>query len=278
MKKEELNIIEKKPFNAETPMKSLTEEYTSTSQYFVRNHFNVPEITLNSWSLTINGEVESSLNLSLSELQAYPKKELIMTMECAGNGRAFMKPVPGGTRWVFGAVSTIIFSGTALHNILNQAKLNENAKEVVFIGADQGEVDQNRVESYSRSLPLETTLHPDTLLVWELNYKPLTENHGYPLRLVVPNWYGMASVKWLKTITVQSKPFEGYFQKERYMYKSSSDSHDAQPINIMKVRSLIGYRIEGAKLALESFKIQGSAWSGYASIKKVEISTDGGIS
>jgi DMSO/TMAO reductase YedYZ molybdopterin-dependent catalytic subunit len=132
------------------------------------------------------------------------------------------------------------------------------------------------VESFTRSLPLEIALEADTLLVREMNGAPLTADHGFPLRLVVPGWYGVASVKWLTRITVLRRPLKAFYQTERYVYEGERGTPNGAPVTRMRVRSLVARPAEGAELAGGPVEIAGSAWSGDAPIREVAVSTDGG--
>jgi DMSO/TMAO reductase YedYZ molybdopterin-dependent catalytic subunit len=181
----ELSTVSEMPYNAETPLPALLDEVTDSDLVYVRNHFDVPKIDASDWMLELGGAVESPQAFSLSDITALPAKTLRMTLECAGNGRASMDPVPAGTRWGYGAVSAVEFSGTPLSNLLDQAGISKKAAEVVFHGADKGEPMPGRTEQYVRSLPLDVALKPDTILAWEMNGAPLSTNHGYPLRLAI---------------------------------------------------------------------------------------------
>ncbi len=266
------------PFNAETPIQALCEPITPTPLVYVRNHFKVPKINPRAWRLVVDGIVERPLRLSLAELQRLPLRKLVVTLECAGNGRTLIAPVPAGTPWRLGAVSTIRVTGTSLHHVLERAKIKRGATEVLFVGADKGKVKEQRIEPFARSLSLEVARNPDILLVWSLNDKRLPLQHGYPIRLLVPNWYGMASVKWLVRISVLPRPFEGHFQKENYVYEGERGTRGSRPVTLMRARSLIYWPTDGSKHLLGRIKLLGIAWSGHGSISRVEVSTNKGRS
>lgn len=273
-----LVVVEEEPFNAETPMEALAEPLTPNFLFYVRNHFGVPRLEAETWRLAVDGAVENSLDLSLEDLKGLPRRMLTVTLECAGNGRTMISPVPAGTPWCFGAVSTATFTGTPLRTILDKAKLHPEAKEILFVGADQGEVEPGRMVRFARSLSCEIACHPDTLLAWAMNDEPLTPDHGFPLRLVVPKWYGVASVKWLERITAMSGPFNGYYQTERYVYLGERGTSEATPVTVMRVRSIIGRPLDGANLPLAPLEVAGTAWSGAGQIVRVEVSADEGRS
>ncbi|MEE9163748.1 MAG: sulfite oxidase [Thermoplasmata archaeon] len=240
---------------------------------YVRNHFEVPKLEILEWALEVGGSVHVPQSLSNRDLRDLPTRVGRMTLECAGNGRKNMEPIPAGTPWGHGAVSIVRFTGTPVSNVLNKAGILKEAAEVVFYGADSGEVEPGRTEPYVRSLPLEVALSPDTILAWEMNGEPLTANHGFPLRLVVPGWYGMASVKWLRRITVSPEKFSGFFQDEQYVYSEENGTPEGAPVRRIRVRSLI---LDSAEKAGGQLEIVGVAWSGEGTISQVEISWDGG--
>ena len=272
--------IESNPFNAETPMRALTEPITPTRLFYVRNHFDVPRIDGETWRLTVDGEVERRLQLSLKELQSLPKRTEGVTMECAGNARARMVPIPKGTPFGDGAVGTARFTGTPLSLLLDQVTPLSEAVEVLFVGADKGEAEPGRVEPFARSLPLDAARKSGALLAWAMNDEALLPEHGFPLRLVVPGWYGVASVKWLTEISILQSPFNGYFQREQYVYvgERGGGAPEGAPVTLMRVRSVIGNPSDGMSVAIGPVEIAGTAWSGFGSISKVEVSVDNGRS
>lgn len=270
--------VQMDPFNAETPIEALSEPITPTPLVYVRNHFDVPKIDIEAWRLVVDGMVERPLRITLSDLQDLPHRQIVVTLECAGNGRALMAPIPSGTPWRLGAVSTIRVTGTPLYHVLERARIKSEAIEVLFVGADRGAVKERQIEPFARSLSLDVAGNPDVLLVWALNDEALTLEHGYPVRLIVPNWYGMASVKWLVRISALPRPFEGYFQKENYVYEGESDRPGSRPVTLMRTRSLISSPADGSEHPLGTMRLLGMAWSGHGSISHVEISTDQGSS
>lgn len=267
---------EEEPFNAGTPIEALAEPVTPNRIFYVRNHFDVPELDPEAWRLEVGGEVESPVTLSLTDLRRLPPRSVTVTMECAGNGRRMMDPLPGGTPWSLDAVSTARFSGTSLRKVLDGARVKPEAVEIVFEGADRGEVSEGRVEPYARSLPTAVARDPDVLLAWEMNGEPLPPHHGHPVRLVVPSWYGMASVKWLVRVRASRGRFRGWFQAERYVYVGREDRADGAPLTHKRVRALIARPPDGETLPAGAVEIAGVAWSGGVGVRRVEVSTDGG--
>lgn len=267
-----------RPYNAETPLAALQQEVTSLDQVYIRNHFDIPKLDAASWTLNVTGDLNRPMAISYSELQALPAKTLRVTLECAGNGRRSIKPAPPGTPWDYGAVSIVEFTGTPLSNLLKKAGPSEAVVEAVFQGADRGEVAPGRQQGFVRSLPLDVVRHPDTLLVWQMNGQQLTPDHGYPVRLVVPGWYGMASVKWLREIRLVSEPFSGFFQNEHYVYWGEQATAEGEPVRRMRVRSLILSPADGAELHDGRVEVTGIAWSGSGAVVQVDVSTDAGAS
>jgi len=271
--------IESNPLNAETPMQALTEPITPARLFYVRNHFDVPRIDEEKWRLTVDGEVKRALQLSLKELQRFPKRTVGMTLECAGNGRTLMVPIPKGTPFAHGAVGTARFTGTPLSLLLDQVTPLSEAVEVLFVGADEGKVEPGWAESFARSIPLDVARKSDALLAWDMNDEALLPEHGFPVRLVVPGWYGMASVKWLIKISILQSPFSGYQQKQYvYLQERGSENAERTPVTLMKVRAVIGHPLDRAAMETGPVEIAGTAWSGFGSIRMIEVSVDNGRS
>jgi DMSO/TMAO reductase YedYZ molybdopterin-dependent catalytic subunit len=270
-----LKVVQADPFNAESPLGALAAPITPTEQFYVRSNFPVPALDVDSWRLQVSGLVERRGSFSLQDLQALPRTKLTTVLECAGNGRKLMAPVPPGTPWGLGAVSTGRFGGVRLRTVLESCGLDESVREIVFRGADGGPVEGGRTVAFERSLPPDTALHPDTLLAWEMNGAPLTPAHGFPVRLVVPGWYAVASVKWLAEITALDAPFTGHFQRERYVYRGHPSFADHTPVTRVQVRSLIATPADGAHIT-GSCTVRGAAWSGEGGITRVQLSDDDG--
>jgi DMSO/TMAO reductase YedYZ molybdopterin-dependent catalytic subunit len=268
--------VQSDPYNAETPLPRLSAGVTATDSFYVRNHFDVPSLDLRDWRLVMEGAVGTSLSLSFPEIQTLPVRRLRVTLECAGNGRTLMRPAPASTPWTLGAVSTADFAGAPLGALLDRASPRADAVELLFTGADEGEVGPGKRIAFERSLSLAECRRDEVLLAWEMNGEPLRPLHGFPLRLVVPRWYGVASVKWLTRITALTQPFRGYFQSEHYVYRSAAGA-PGDPVSRMRVRALIAAPSDGDVLSSSPAEISGVAWSGDAPVARVEVSVDGGI-
>jgi sulfane dehydrogenase subunit SoxC len=266
--------------NRETPLAALALDRTPDGAFYRRSNFAVPRLDAAGWELPVRGGVEHPITFTMDTLHALPRHEATVTMECAGNGRAALLPPAPGVQWGLGAVSTATFAGARLSDVLAAARPRPDAVEVLFTGADRGLVGGHGPERpFARSLPLASALDGDVLLAWEMNGEPLPTEHGYPLRLVVPRWYGVASVKWLAEVRVLAEPFRGHFQAEKYVYLQEAGTPDGTPVTRMRVRALIASPSDGdAVVAGVELELRGTAWSGEGEVVRVEVSADGGRS
>jgi DMSO/TMAO reductase YedYZ molybdopterin-dependent catalytic subunit len=264
-----------RPLNCETSIPALIGGVVMpNARFYVRNHFQTPRLDPASWQLEVSGLVERPLRLSLRELHNMRSETLVATLECAGNGRSAFDPPAEGEQWQFGAVSTAEWTGVPLAEILDRAGLRPEAREIVFRGADQGDVgDPAGPVRFERSLPVTDAGHSGSLLAYAMNGEPLPLEHGYPMRLIVPGWYAVASVKWLTEIDVIGAPFTGFFQTERYIYETEHDGTVArEPVRLQQVRSVITQPSAGQEVPAGDLVVRGVAWSGAAPIDKVEVS------
>jgi len=267
----------------ETPVEFMTEWITPVNHFFVRNHMFAPEkIDAAAWKLTIAGEVEKPLTLTLTDLERIPVHSITNTMECAGNGRSFQSPKVPGVQWGKGAVGNARYSGPSLKSLLEKAGLKDTAKHVQFRGLDQV---PGKVPPFIRSIPIEKAMDADTLVATRMNGAALPWHHGFPARAMTPGWVGAASCKWLTQITVLDRPAEGNFMSPGYRFPNTPGKpgepvkpEDTHSLTALTVKSLIAAPSEGAKLKAGTHVIQGVAWAGEADITQVEISTDGGAS
>jgi DMSO/TMAO reductase YedYZ molybdopterin-dependent catalytic subunit len=274
-------VREREPLNLEMPFGSLDGFITPVDRFFVRSHFSIPQIDVKTWRLKIVGEVETPLELTYDEVSAMEPRTTPVTMECAGNGRAFLTPAAAGAQWERGAVSTAEWTGVRLSEVLRRAGLKDSGREVIFEGADRGEIREPPGPAgkshYARSLPLRKA-NEDVLLAFKMNGEELTPAHGAPLRVIVPGWYGMASVKWLTRIIASDQPFHGYYQTIDYAYWERGPSAPTLvPITEMQVKAQIARPgFADAVRAGQTYPVRGAAWTSEAEITKVEISTNGG--
>lgn len=253
----------------ETPLGALDGLITPTRLHFIRNHFPSPSIDPESWRLVVDGEVDRPLDLSYADVRRLPSTSRPILIECAGNGRSRFSPQAEGTQWTDGAVSVAEWTGVPLGDVLRRAGIRPNAVHVVARGADAGNVE--------RGLPVDVALGPDTLLAYAMNGESLPADHGFPLRLVVPGWVGIASIKWLERLTVIPRPLEGPYQTVRYVF-DGPDYPDRPPATVLLVKSVIARPSPGDTVPAGPSLVSGFAWSGSAGIVRVELSTDGGAS
>jgi DMSO/TMAO reductase YedYZ molybdopterin-dependent catalytic subunit len=271
-------VVTQFPENSETPLGDVHGWVTPTRLFFVRNHFDVPTIDLDTWRLSIGGCVNRPIELTWNELNDLPQRTLLATLECAGNGRSFLKQRVPGVPWGAGAVAHAEWSGVPLSAVLEQAGVADDAIEIVCEGADRGtEPDHPEPMSFARSLPLKKAVHRDTLLALRMNGEPLTPSHGFPVRLLVPGWYGVASVKWLTRLEAARVPFRGYFQTVKYTIQRAGNGEKA-PIQGMGVKSEIVRPFAGEAMGVGKQRVFGLAWAGEEAVARVELSTDGGQS
>lgn len=271
-------IVTRSPENSETPLDAVCSWVTPTRLFFVRNHFDVPHIDALDWRLAIGGCVGEERTFTLHELSSLPQRTVFSTVECAGNGRSFLQPKQHGVQWGAGAIAHAEWTGVSLRTLLQECRLEPHTVEILFEGADRGtEPGMAEPISFARSLPVDKATHPDTLIALRMNGEPLTPEHGFPARLLVPGWYGVASVKWLTTITALAEPFQGYYQTQKYTIRQEKPA-GAQTVSVgpMAVKSEIIRPREGERLGRGTQRIFGVAWAGEDAVAKVEISTDGG--
>jgi DMSO/TMAO reductase YedYZ molybdopterin-dependent catalytic subunit len=261
------------------PLEALRYPITPAGLHYLLIHYDVPAVEAATWRLDVGGLVERPLSLTLDDLRARPAVEHAVTLECAGNGRARITPRPLSQPWLQEAVGTAIWRGTPLAGVLEEAGLGEDAVEVIFTGLDRG-IEGGEEQRYQRSLGFHDALMPDVLLAYEMNGQPLPPQHGFPLRLVVPGWYGMTSVKWLAEITVVDEPFRGYQMATSYRFRNEEDE-EGEPVTRMQPRALMvppgipEFFTRARTVPLGPVELEGRAWSGYAPIAGVEVTDDG---
>jgi DMSO/TMAO reductase YedYZ molybdopterin-dependent catalytic subunit len=278
-----LIVREKVPENLEFPFATLNSFITPNDKFFVRNHFPIPKVDQRTWRLKVSGAVKKELELSYDALRKMKSKTVVATLECSGNGRAFLTPKAKGVPWQLGAVGNARWTGVPLSDVLEKAGVKRGAVEVILEGADSGELTsdpkpQGKVP-FARSLPLSKANQPDVLLAYKMNGEDLPVAHGSPLRAVVPGWYGVASVKWLQQVIVTKRPFRGFFQTFDYSYfaRFKGGMPVVRPITDMQVKAQIARPTAHEIVKAGSkVKIFGAAWTGNSTVSQVNVSTDGG--
>ena len=261
------------------PLEALRYDITPSGLHYLLVHFDIPEIDESRWRLEIAGNVARPLSLTLGQLRTRPSRSVPVTMECAGNGRARLQPRPVSQPWLVEAVGTAEWTGTSLRDVLLEAGVRPDTVEIVFTGADHGV--QGGVEhDYERSLSLDVATRPEVLLAFEMNGRPLEPQHGAPLRLLVPGWYGMTSVKWLLRITAVTEHFEGYQQAVAYRYQQDEED-PGQGVTTIRVRALMippghpDFMTRRRFVEPGIVSLRGRAWSGDGDVVRVEVGVDG---
>jgi sulfane dehydrogenase subunit SoxC len=263
------------------PLESLRWDITPPGMHYLLIHYDIPAIDPNTFELVIDGLVKTPLSLDLEAIKSRPQVSSVVTLECAGNGRAQLLPRPVSQPWLSEAVGTARWTGTPLASLLREAGIDDGAVDVVFTGADHG-IERGLEQDYQRALPISEAMSDNVMLAYEMNGAPLPPQHGAPLRLIVPGWYGMAHVKWLRRITVVPEPFDG-FQMRAYRLRDAPDEPGI-PLTRIEPRALLvppgfpDFMSRRRVLRSGTVMIEGRAWSGWARINMVQVSLDGGDS
>lgn len=268
------------PDNQETPIHHLPQWITPAEYFYRRNHFPYPMLTQQFFFLPVSGEVGRPYFFSYQQLLSMPSKTVTMVLECSGNKRSYFNPKVYGEQWQDGAISQGVWRGVPLYYLLSLVGIKPSAQEVVLEAQDFGKrTDMEGIFPFARSLPLNKALHPDTLIAYELNGRPIPFEHGYPLRLIVPQWYAMASVKWMKRITVINHAFTGPFQAVDYVYyPHREDDLEKKPVTTINIASIIQQPLNHSLLDTGIHEIFGIAWTGEGTVTEVDISFDEGQS
>jgi DMSO/TMAO reductase YedYZ molybdopterin-dependent catalytic subunit len=261
------------------PLEALRHDVTPLGLHYLLVHYDIPVVDGASWRLTVCGRVREEKTLCLDALRELPSVTRTVTMECAGNGRAKLSPRPLSQPWLLEAVGNATWTGVRVRDVVEPL---DGAVDVLFSGLDRG-VEGGVEQRYERALPVAEALASDVMLAYEVNGVPLPPQHGYPLRLLVPGWYGMTSVKWLGEITVLDEPFRGYQNETAYRFRAHEDD-PGEPVTRMEPRSLIAppgvpdFMTRRRFVDAGRVELEGRAWSGHGAIERVEVSTDGGAS
>jgi sulfite dehydrogenase (cytochrome) subunit A len=262
------------------PLEALRYDVTPPGLHYVLVHYDIPEVDAQDWRLRIGGCLEQPVSLDLDELRAMPSRTVRVTMECAGNGRARYLPRPVSQPWLVEAVGTAEWTGVPLADLLDRARVRGDAVDVVFTGADHG-IERGVEQDYQRALSLDEALAGDVLVAYAMNGQPLPPQHGFPVRLVVPGWYGMAHVKWLTSIEVLDHAFDG-FQND-VAYRLRATPHEpGKPVTRIEPRALLeppgfpDFMSRTRFLHPGPVTLRGRCWSGWAPVSGAEVSIDGG--
>lgn len=262
----DLVIVSEDPLNAETRLDLVDGRVVAAGRHYVRTHFALPSAPDR---IVLDGAVRATREITLDEVRGSANRTIDVTLECAGNGRRFLDPPVPGEQWALGAVGNATWTGVSLGELV-RGNVLPSATELLFRGADEGTPkDLGRRIAYERSLPVAIALEDDVLVAYEMNGAPIPAEHGGPLRLIVPGWYGMASVKWLARITALERPFAGFFQTDRYVI-------EGRPLRSIEPRAVITRPADGARVPSGHVAVRGYAWSGHAPIARVELSDTSG--
>jgi sulfane dehydrogenase subunit SoxC len=262
------------------PLEALRYDVTPPGLHYTLVHYDIPAGDENDWQVRITGAVRNPVTLDLAELRRREARTLRVTFECAGNGRAMLRPRPVSQPWLVEAVGTADWTGVPLADLLREAAPSEDARSVVFTGADHG-AERGVEQDYARGLDLPDALGEDVLLAYAMNGAPLPPQHGYPLRLVVPGWYGMAQVKWLRTITVLEQTFDGFQNAVAYRLRQEP-GEEGEAVTRMEPRALLvppgfpDFMSRTRFVRPGTVTLTGRAWSGWGPVERVEVTTDGG--
>lgn len=277
-----LIVRSRTPQDLETPVSLLTTWITPNDLFFVRSHLPTPNVEAAKWALTVAGSIERPLTLGLDDLRSLPRVTSAVTLECAGNGRAFFDPPVAGVQWRKGAVGNARWTGVRLADVLRRAGVRPTGQFVLLDGADRP---IGTVPDFARTLPIAKAMDPGTLLAFEMNGAPLPIAHGFPLRVIVPGWEGAYWVKWLTRLEVLDTQHDGFFVQTAYRYPvkpvapgTAVPANEMEPLTGLAVKSLIVTPEDGASLPTGRLRVAGFAWTGDGEIARVDVSTDNGAS
>ena len=260
---------------------------TDQARLFVRNHTSTPTIDRTSWRLRIFGDglatprtESSALSLSFDDLRRLPRTTIESVHECTGNGRSFFATQQGtpaaGTAWKLGAVGTVVWEGVRLRDVLRRVGLSPEAVSIQATGLDPsyvtGGVDYGPVR---RPFPVSKGLD-DAILAWGINGEPLLPDHGFPLRLVLPGWVGIGSIKWLGSLEVARTELTSPWNTKWYVMTGGSYPPGQPPLSVNPVRSAWELPFPATLAAGRTATLTGRAWSGQAPVSRVDVSLDGG--
>jgi DMSO/TMAO reductase YedYZ molybdopterin-dependent catalytic subunit len=280
--KDKLTRLSLRPPDYETPVGLLDSFITPNEHFYVRSHLPVPaSLDAASWKLSVEGEVDAPFTFTVAELRALPAHRVTVTLECAGNGRAFFDPPVAGLQWKKGAVGTARWTGARVADILARAKARSTGRFVFMQGADRP---LGTMPAFVRQMPMNKAQHADTIVAYEMNGQPVPPVHGFPLRAIVPGWEGAYSMKWLTSLRVSAADSDSFWVATAYRYPvrrvapgAAVDAKDMAPLTGLVVKSLITTPADGATLAAGPVTVGGFAWAGEVDIARVDISTDHGV-
>jgi DMSO/TMAO reductase YedYZ molybdopterin-dependent catalytic subunit len=286
-----LILLGDKPLAAETPEHLLDDETTPTSKFFVSNNGQVPEATKepDAWKLTVDGEVNKMLELTLGELKSKVRPVTRrMVLECGGNGRSFFIPQARGNQWTNGGAGCAEWTGARLADVIRAAGPKPSAAFSGHYGADPHLSGDTTKSALSRGVPIKKLMDESNLIAWEMNGKPLEPIHGFPVRLIIPGWPGSVSAKWLTRIWLRDKPHDGQgmggtsyrLAVKPMLPGSKTDEKNFKDLESMPVRAIITKPANGTRLGakVRDLGLRGAAWAGDYTVRAVDVSMDFGAS
>ncbi len=271
-----------RPPDYETPVALLDSWITPNDRFYVRSHIPTPPlVAVEDLSLQVDGVVGTPLTLTLDALKALPRATVTVSLECAGNGRAFFEPTMPGIQWERGAVGNARWTGARLADILTKAGVRDSARNVAMYGADRP---LGTMPPFIRQVPIAKAMHPDTIIAYEMNGEPLPLVHGFPFRAIVPGWEGAYAVKWLSRLEAIETDFDGFWVATAYRYPTRPVAPgaavapaDMAPVQGLVVKSIITRPLDGTVTAPGRVAVAGHAWAGERDIARVDVSTDRGV-
>ncbi len=270
-----------RPPNYEAVRGTFTTRVTPLERFYLRNHFDVPEVDPKTWRLSVAGLVEKPQSLSLAQLERMPQATVEAVLQCAGNGRALFQPRVPGVQWRYGAMGNADWSGPRLKDVLALARPKDGASHLQLAGAERPTRDPT--PRFVRGIPMAKALHPDTIVALRMNGKPLSPSHGGPARLVPPGWVADDWMRFLTELEVLPGEPKGFYYETAYRFPVSPGApgqaipvDQTRPMAKLNVKSLVGSLDDGQVLRAGNHELVGVAFSGEAGIEKVEVSVDGG--
>ncbi len=286
--KDGLTVLNDRPLNAETPAHLLDDSVTPTARHFIRNNGTPPfEVDETAWTLTLDGEVETALTLSIDDLKRdFETVTYALVIECGGNGRAFFNRPARGNQWTYGAVGCSEWTGVRLADLLRAAGVKDSAVYTAHYGADTHLSGNPDLDPISRGVPIAKALDPYNLVAFAMNGAPIHPMHGAPLRLVIPGWPGSVSHKWLTRIQLRDRVHDGAkmggtsyrVPKQPVAPGGRMTEASSRIIEAMPVKSLITFPQSGMETDKPALSVRGHGWAGDRSIARVETSIDFGAS
>jgi DMSO/TMAO reductase YedYZ molybdopterin-dependent catalytic subunit len=285
-----LVVIGERPLVAETPEHLLDDDTTPITKFYIRNNGQIPEETKqgDAWKITIDGEVNKPLELTLGEIKSRFKPQTRrMVLECGGNGRSFFSPPARGNQWTNGGAGCAEWTGVRLVDVLKTAGVKPTGIYTAHYAADAHLSGDPKRVPLSRGVRMAKAMDPDSMIVWAMNGQPLPNIHGGPVRLLYPGWAGSASQKWLTRIWIRDKEHDGpgmggtsyRLTIQPMVPGSKADPKNFKILESMPVRSIISNPMNGAKLppGTRELALRGASWAGDLTVRRVDVSVDYGM-